>query len=142
MVKLTHTFKETDKCAQNCGIVDSFSCKMPEIYFETLWIFCRGYSVADRSLSIYITVLCTFICFYEYATAINQLHMNVIAPCSVFMLILRASLSESLSESLSSHLTHSQRQICPPACHLSATCGGGKSTSQSYDSKNCQALTH
>ena len=36
VVKLTHTFKETDKCAQNCGIVDSFSCKMPEIYFETL----------------------------------------------------------------------------------------------------------
>ena len=38
VVKLTHTFKETDKCAQNCGIIDSFSCKMPEIHFETLWI--------------------------------------------------------------------------------------------------------
>ena len=38
VVKLTHTFKETDKYAPNCGIIDSFSCKMSEFHFETLWI--------------------------------------------------------------------------------------------------------
>ena len=68
VVKLTHAFKETDKCAQNCGIIDSFSFKMLKINFETLWILkmtkqiwknfitldiFRGYStcVADLSLS-------------------------------------------------------------------------------------------
>ena len=48
----------------------------------------------------------------SFTTAIDQLYMHVSAPCSVFMLILRASLSESLS----SLLTQPQRQICPAAC--------------------------
>ena len=32
VVKLTHKFKE------QINVIDSFSCKMPEIHFETLWI--------------------------------------------------------------------------------------------------------
>ena len=51
VVKLTHTFKETDICALNCSIIDSFSCKMPEIHFETLWKLNMA-KRADLSLSL------------------------------------------------------------------------------------------
>ena len=61
-------------------------------------------------LSVSLNVCVTF----TTHSIVNQLYMNVSAPCTVFMLILRASLSESLS----SFLTQTQRQICPPACHL------------------------
>ena len=46
VVKLTHKFKE------QINVIDSFSCKMPKIHFETLWVLKMTKQILNDSVPL------------------------------------------------------------------------------------------